>query len=389
MKNKHKVIRPIIVLSILAIFAYSIYLSTDREPKEVYYGTVEGETYVISSQVSGIITAVSHSEGDMVDVSDILYTLDQTEAELRLSKAKRQLSMAISQKDKATNPARKEDLAIQKNAIKQLESQVAQLNIQIAKAHNAKKQIENTLVTSRATLQLKTDAYQSAKAVYDDGTSSKALFDGAKLDLTTAQNALSNNELSLKTATGEIEALKEQKLSASLSLASAKERLNQLESGADLNDQAVAGQNVLALEDEVALVEKQLEKYRVTSPAKGIIEGLHYNLGELVAQGAPVATIVDPEQMTVTLYVQEVLLPQLKVGGKVDLMAVVSGASTNGHILSIAQTAMFTPMNVVTTKDRDRLVFPIKVAIDKPFDGIVPGIQLEAKFAISGAERSQ
>lgn len=392
MKNKnklHHVMRPIIALTVLSLLALSIWLSADRAPKDIYYGTVEGETTVISAQVTGQITAVSLEEGAVVTEGQTLASLDDADAKLRLEKVRLQWQAATAQSDKAQSPARSEDLTIQANTIKQLKAQEAQLAAQLTKAQKAKKQVENTLATAKETAALKDEAYQNALDLKANDTGSELQVDAAHLEAIAAQNTLKNAQLQLSVADSDIQSLKQQQVSATLAIASAVEKLQQLKSGVDSHDKTTAGLNAQALEKDVALAEAQLEKYRIKSPVAGVIEGIHYSSGELVSAGAAIATVVQPDQLTITLYIREATLPQIAVGDTVALTATVGGQTATGHVLAVAQKAMFTPMNVVTTKDRDRLVYPVKVAIDQPAPGIVPGMQLEARFHLKGADSAK
>lgn len=392
MKNKNKlnhILRPIIALTVLSLLALSIWISADRAPKDIYYGTVEGETTVISAQVTGQITEVSLEEGAVVTEGQILAAIDDADAKVRLEKVRLLWQAAMAQSEKAQSPARSEDLTIQANTIKQLKAQAGQLEAQLTKAQKVRKQVENTLATAKETATLKDEAYQNARELNANGTGSDLQVDAAHLEAIAAQNALKNAQLQLSVADSDIQSLMQQQVSATLAIASAEEKLQQLKSGVDSHDKTTAGLNAQALEKEVALAEAQLEKHIIKSPVAGVIEGIHYSAGELITAGSAIATVVQPDQLTITLYIREATLPQIAVGDTVAFTATVGGQTATGHVLTVAQKAMFTPMNVVTTKDRDRLVYPVKVAIDQPAPGIVPGMQLEARFHLKGADSAQ
>lgn len=389
MKNMPKFLRPLLALLLISVLASAYYLLADSDNKAVFYGTVKGETYVISTQVGGTVTRVSHQEGDRVKADDPLVSIDDGEVQMRLDKAQLMVQIANSQMDKTQNPARVEERAIQANTIEQLKVQAGLLALQKSKLELALLQTKNQLKTAIDLATLKADSYKTALTLRQNGSGTQSHVDQSHLDWQGALTSQRNLELQIKIQEAEVKAIEDQILSAKLSVDSALERLKQLDAGADPQDQSLAGLNVRLIEKDLALLMDQVSHYHIKAPRAGLIEGLYYKAGEWVAPGAHLATLVDLDQVSVTLYVPESMLPTLAIGDRVSLRATTTGTPATGKIKTIASKAMFTPMNVVTSKDRQRLVFPVEVEIEAPPKGIVPGIQLEASFTLNDLEQKQ
>ena len=121
----------------------------------------------------------------------------------------------------------------------------------------------------------------------------------------------------------------------------------------------------------------QLSNYSIASSVDGIVESINYQQGEYVNTGTPVISLVHKEKRHVTIYVQEKDLPSIHVGDKLAFSLVSNKAVTlGGTVTKISETAMFTPVNIVTTKDRERLVFPVELSLD-PSDAVASGMLLQ------------
>ena len=118
-----------------------------------------------------------------------------------------------------------------------------------------------------------------------------------------------------------------------------------------------------------------LDKYKAYSQAEGIIQAVYFDKGEYVSVGSPIATLIDPKDTWATFFAPETMLTKLKVGQTVYLKSTSSEVMTKGVIMVVAQKAEFTPVNIVTTSDRKKLVFKVKVSIEE-VEGIQPGMMV-------------
>src|SRR5256885_2356072 len=79
---------------------------------------------------------------------------------------------------------------------------------------------------------------------------------------------------------------------------------------------------------------------RIAAPA--VVEDTYYRVGEWVAPGAPVVSLLPPENRFVRFFVPEAIVAQLKVGQAVQVHR-DNAASVAATVTFIAPRAEFTP----------------------------------------------
>lgn len=126
-----------------------------------------------------------------------------------------------------------------------------------------------------------------------------------------------------------------------------------------------ADQSVAALEALVRAATIAVRECEIRSPRAGVVERVYYELGELVLPGATVARVVDRSVVRATFYLPSADVDEARVGApaSVDVDA-YPGRTFTGSIVRVGLEAEFTPRNIQTRSDRDRLVFPVEVRID-------------------------
>ncbi len=117
----------------------------------------------------------------------------------------------------------------------------------------------------------------------------------------------------------------------------------------------------------------------IRAPRAGVIEETYLEVGEVAARGAALMRLIDLNEVKLTFY-----LPNAEIG------AVTNGRSASvtvdaypaehfaGKVTSIAMQAAFTPRNIQTRTDRDRLVYPVEVTILNDQYRLRPGMPAEA-----------
>jgi len=127
-------------------------------------------------------------------------------------------------------------------------------------------------------------------------------------------------------------------------------------------------------EAQLAYLERQRQELTVTAPAAGRIESFDLRPGDLVAPNQPVATLLEPNELWVRVYVPETELGHVQVGQaariRVDSFPQRDFA---GRVVEIRHRAEYLPRNVQTLDQRADQVFGVKVAID-PAAELKPGM---------------
>ncbi len=107
--------------------------------------------------------------------------------------------------------------------------------------------------------------------------------------------------------------------------------------------------SVSQAEAELNLIEVQLEKLVVYAPIPGVVISRNVEPGEVIQPGAPVMTIGQLENLTITVYVPEDRYGRIKLGQDAE-MTVDSfpGEAFNATVVYISDQGEFTPRNVQT-----------------------------------------
>jgi len=121
------------------------------------------------------------------------------------------------------------------------------------------------------------------------------------------------------------------------------------------------------------------------SPLTGVVLYRHVEPGEIVSAGAPLLTVIDPDNLELTVYVPEDRYGRIQLGQVLPVTVdSYPGETFQGAVRHIAEQAEFTPRNVQATKDRVRLVYEVRVRItgDRNVD-LKPGLPADVTFAPS------
>jgi HlyD family secretion protein len=111
----------------------------------------------------------------------------------------------------------------------------------------------------------------------------------------------------------------------------------------------------------------RLNRRRVYSPVTGTIQQLYYRVGELVPAGRPVVAILPPGNLKIRFFVNEAVLPKLKLGDPVKVLCDGCDPDITANISFIARTSEFTPPVIYSLDERSKLVFLIEArTADRP-----------------------
>jgi len=129
------------------------------------------------------------------------------------------------------------------------------------------------------------------------------------------------------------------------------------------------------------VVQAQMERLTLHSPIGGVVQKRLVKPGEVVAPGTPILTVANPRDLRLTVYVLESQLGSVSVGQPVTIKADPFPDRTfDGRIQTIATRAEFTPRNVQTQRDRQNLVFAVKVRVPNPDGVLKAGLPVDATF---------
>ena len=107
----------------------------------------------------------------------------------------------------------------------------------------------------------------------------------------------------------------------------------------------------------------------VVAPAGGMLASLTATEGGYVSANYPVAVISDAEQMKVTVYVSEALVPKLVIGDAAHVSIAAAGAEFTGVIRSVEQAA-----NIQTK------LYAVVLSVPSDVTGLISGMFADVTF---------
>ncbi|MCS7042553.1 MAG: HlyD family efflux transporter periplasmic adaptor subunit [Bryobacteraceae bacterium] len=118
---------------------------------------------------------------------------------------------------------------------------------------------------------------------------------------------------------------------------------------------------------QLAVVEVQLAERVLRSPVDGIVLSKSAERGEVVAGGATVVTIGDMARPWLRGYIGERYLGRVKPGMRADVRTDSYPDRTYpGKVTFISSEAEFTPKQIQTEEERQKLVYRIKIELENP-----------------------
>ena len=305
-------------------------------------GYVEATDVRVAPEVGGRLLDVKIAEGDRVAAGDVIARIDTADAELSLRRAEADRAQAQAQLALLLAGSRPED-------VRQAGSQV-----------------------------------QAAQA---DVKAAQADADAAAADLQRFEDLLRANAGSVKQrddAATRRDVAAARVRGAQDRAQAAADTLARLRAGARPQEIAAARARVAAVDAQIATVQKTVTDAVVKAPAGGVVTSKILHAGEMAAPRAPIAVITDLDHAWANVYVDERLVPLLKIGQAVTLVT-DAGQRLPATITFVSPKAEFTPRNVQTAEERAKLVYRIKVTADNRDGVLKPGMPVEAE--LPGAQK--
>jgi len=300
-------------------------------------GYVEATDVRVAGEVGGRLIEVLAEEGKRVTAGDVLARVDTSDLQIALRRGEADRDQALAQLKLVQAGARTEDV---RQAAAQTQS--AQADVAAAQAE-----------LSAATADL-----QRFEALLQANAGSRKQRDDS---LTRQQVA-------------------QARLTAAMERVRASEAgVARLRAGSRAEEIAAARARVAGADVQIAAVQKSLTDAVVKSPVTGIVTSKLVDAGETVPPRAPLVVISDLEHAWANVYVDEPVVPLLRLGQAITLVT-DAGQRVAGTISYISPRAEFTPRNVQTADERSKLVYRIKVAVDNREGVLKPGMPVEAEI---------
>jgi HlyD family secretion protein len=142
---------------------------------------------------------------------------------------------------------------------------------------------------------------------------------------------------------------------------------------------------VKAAEAAVARARLLAGECRVVAPIDAIVETLPHEQGELVSAGGTLVTLLDLSEVKAIFYLPNADVGAARPGTEAEVVAdAFPGERFRGRISTVSAHAEFTPRNVQTRADRDRLVYPVEVVLENPDRRLRDGMPVQVSLPGTG-----
>ena len=134
-------------------------------------------------------------------------------------------------------------------------------------------------------------------------------------------------------------------------------------------------------EESLALEDRRLDKRVLTAPIDGAVLDVYPDLGEVVAAGAPVLSLIDRSRPYADVFVPVAEVPTVKVGDPMLLTVEGVAEAIAGVVELIAPHAEFTPRFVYSPRERPNLTVRVRVRLTDPSGRLHAGVPVYAAAA--------
>ncbi len=404
-----------LALGLLAWAGWRLYEQRAEAGRLFASGSIQATEVDVSPKVAGQIIRLTVDEGDTVKAGEVVAELEPQEAAAQVAAAQAAVQQAAAQVGDAERA-----VAAQEQVTG---AQVGAAQAQVTTAGTGVPQTETQLAIAERTLR---DAVASATA---QAASAEAQVGGAESALVTARNNLGREKMLFAqgaVSADEVDAVQaaydaavaqrrsagDAVTQAQANVASARTNLRQVE----IQTQAVtaahagvaaahaglanaqAGYTVIAQRrQDLAAAQAALAQARanltylqviaghnvVVSPRAAVVQTKYVEVGEVVAAGTPLFTLVDLHDIWLRAYVPEDQIAEVKVGqgARVSIDS-FPNRIFEGRVVEISSKGEFTPVNVQTVGDRVKLVFSVKIQLTNDELSLKPGMPADAEILV-------
>jgi multidrug resistance efflux pump len=342
-----------IVLAIVAVAGVAAYyISRAHAHEQVLTGIVTTDDVIVSPLMTGQLTQLTVKEGDVVKKGQLLAVLSPAEMQADrnfFAFSAKGFSGQIKESEAALRLQERQTA----QSIKQAEAQLAAVTAQQAEA--------------RATLE---NASANLKRI-DQLTARNS---STPQEADSARTAVAVAKARVDSADKQVEA---QKAMVALARASA-EQVAVRQSALDATRQQQA-----AAEAQTAKAEVRLGYTEVHAPIDGVVDVRAARIGEVVAAGQPILTLVNPDELWVRVDVEETYIDQVRVGDRLPVRW-PSGEEVPGVVFYRGVDAGFATQRDASRQKRDIKTFEIRLRVDNRARRIAVGMTAYVTLPVGG-----
>ena len=317
--NKKTITTILVLTAIIAFITYTFFTVLKKQPV-VLQGEVEAKQFKIASKIPGRIQEVAVKKGQKVKKGDFIFSISSPEIDGKLAEAVAMRSAASAQSRKAQNGAEAEDISA----------------------------AYSVYVKAEAAAQFAEKTFARVQKLFNEGVIPEQQCDEAKTKMNAARETAN----------------------------AAKAMWQKSEKGARAEDKDAAFAMVQRADAAIQQVRSYLDETTVNSITDGEVSGINVEEGELVPTGFPVVTVLNLNDIWLTLFVREDYLPWFKIGNK--FKAKIPGLEHREFdfiVNYVSPTGDFARWNATKTSGGfDLKSFEIEARPVTKIDGLRPGM---------------
>jgi len=305
----------------IAVMALSGLLDVDRENTFIQ-GEMDGTRIDVAAKFSARVAATPGRDGAPVRQGDLLLRLDGTEMEARVLQTRQELERARAQLEKALNGTREEE---------------------IRRLHQQHQEAVAALALAEKT-------HARCRVLHAQQAVSTQRYDEAVNALTQARA----RERAMKAA------------------------LEEAVTGSRQEDIAAARAATQALEARLQEIESMARDVELRSPVDGEISKVLVDVGELVAPGYPLVTLIELDDLWMVIQVREDQLQDVRMGRLlVGQIPALSGKKVVFRVDYMAPLGNYATWRATNNSDSfDLKTFEVRGRPVKPVPGLRPGMSV-------------
>lgn len=378
----------IIPLALLVVTAVLVWFGQyQRRNQERYYsGTIEATRADLAFQTAGRVAAVPVDEGQSIKQGQVLARLEpevfasavaQAEAALTQARANLNALEATLSLKQAMLPA---EVSRAEAAVQAVEYQYRELSEGYRPQEVAKARL--AVADAQAALEKARNDKRRADKLFEENVIPKSNKDTQDL---LYENAMHQYQVTLENLKLAEEGFRKESVAASEAKV-AESRAALLLARSNLIQIDVAEREVEAGRARVAAAEAALEAARIQlsyaelkAPFDGILTSRNVEPGEVVSLGREVLSVADLSRVELKIFVDETEIGGVKPGQPVSVrIDTFPDKRFKGRVSYISPESEFTPKIIQTHKERVKLVYLVKVALDNPKFELKPGMPADA-----------
>jgi HlyD family secretion protein len=301
---------------------------------------IEGTEADVTSRIAARIRSIAVDEGDAVKEGDVLVKLDCAEQDAMLQAARARLAAAEHQASAAR----------------------AQVDAALGSA--------NAAAAGVGAAGAQRQALRSNQEVTERQVK--------RIDRLRGEGGATESDLDR--ASSQAEQLSKQLEALDSQISAARGQAKAAQAAAEATKaQAEAAMNAIgAAQADVLRAQALVDECTIEAPIDGYVETRAFEPNEVALPGTKILTLVRIDRVEATFYVPNRELASVSQGKEVTAVADAYPDRTfTGTISRVASQAEFTPRNVQTREDRDRLVYAVTVVFDNPSNLLRPGMPVE------------